>query len=121
YDAGQFDFGRLDIDPAALQGLGIAGFRVLHAVNSPDKPDDEIASFLGATYFRMIGRGQVYGASARGLAIDTAQPSGEQFPRFTEFWIARPARDDNHIDVYALLDSPSVTGAYRFSITPGDD
>lgn len=116
-----FDYGDLGLDPAAFKGLGFAGFRILSALNSPDKPDDEVASFLGATYFRMIGRGQVYGASARGLAIDTALPSGEQFPRFTEFWIARPSRSDQHIQIYALLDSPSVTGAYRFTLTPGED
>lgn len=121
FDPGLFNYGDLQLEPSSLEGIGFAGFRLLSAINSGDKPDDEIASFLGATYFRMIGRGQVYGASARGLAIDTALPSGEQFPRFTEFWIARPARDDNHIDVYALLDSPSVTGAYRFTIKPGED
>lgn len=116
-----FDYGDLGLDSAAFDELGFAGFRLLSALNSPDKPDDELASFLGATYFRMIGRGQVYGASARGLAIDTALPSGEQFPRFTEFWIARPSRGDQHVNIYALLDSPSVTGAYRFTITPGED
>lgn len=121
YDPQQFDFGDLNIDKDALQGLGLAGFRVLHPINHADKLDDEIASFLGATYFRMIGRGQVYGASARGLAIDTALPSGEQFPFFREFWIARPARDDRHLTIYALMDSPSVTGAYRFVLHPGEE
>lgn len=116
-----FDYGDLGLDPAAFEGLGFAGFRILSALNSAEKPDDEVASFLGATYFRMIGRGQVYGASARGLAIDTALPSGEQFPRFTEFWIARPSRTDQHVTIYALLDAPSVTGAYRFTMTPGED
>lgn len=121
FDPATFDYGSLELDPKLLEGLGLAGFRVLHAINNPDKPDDEIASFLGASYFRMIGRGQVYGASARGLAIDTAQPSGEQFPRFTEFWIARPAPEDNFVTIYALMDSPSVTGAYRFIVRPGED
>src|SRR5690606_23450635 len=93
----------------------------LHTINNPEKRDDEIASFLGASYFRMIGRGQVYGVSARGLAIDTAQPSGEQFPRFTEFWVSRPAATDDFLTVYALMDSPNVTGAYRFVIRPGED
>src|SRR5690606_27976669 len=64
---------------------------------------------------------QVYGVSARGLAIDTAVPSGEEFPRFREFWIARPANSDKHLVVYALLDSPRATGAYRFTIIPGED
>ncbi len=121
YNPEQFDFGSLDLDPAAMAGLGLAGFRVLHPINDAAKRDDEIASFLGATYFRMIGRGQVYGASARGLAIDTALPSGEQFPLFREFWIARPAPGDQSLTIYALMDAPSVTGAYRFILYPGDE
>ncbi len=121
FDPATFDYGTLGLDASVLEGLGFAGFRVLHAINNPDKRDDEIASFLGATYFRMVGRGQVYGASARGLAIDTAQPTGEQFPRFTDFWISRPSSRDDFLTVYALMDSPSVTGAYRFVIRPGED
>ncbi|VEA77722.1 glucan biosynthesis protein G [Salmonella enterica subsp. arizonae] len=76
---------------------------------------------LGASYFRVIGAGQVYGLSARGLAIDTALPSGEEFPRFREFWIERPKPTDKRLTVYALLDSPRATGAYRFVIIPGRD
>jgi len=121
FDPALFDYGNLEIDREAMKGLGFAGFRILNAINSPDKPDDEIASFLGATYFRMIGRGQWYGASARGLAVDTALPSGEQFPRFTEFWIVHPAPDAEAVVLYALMDSPSVTGAFRFEIRPGED
>jgi glucans biosynthesis protein len=81
----------------------------------------EIVSMLGASYFRVIGAGQVYGLSARGLAIDTALPSGEEFPRFREFWIERPQPKNNWLVVYALLDSPRATGAYRFIIRPGRD
>lgn len=76
---------------------------------------------LGASYFRVIGAGQVYGLSARGLAIDTALPSGEEFPRFREFWIERPKPTDKRLTIYALLDSPRATGAYRFVIMPGRD
>ena len=74
---------------------------------------------LGASYFRVIGAGQVYRLSARGLAIDTALPSGEEFPRFREFWIERPKPTDKRLTIYALLDSPRATGAYRFVIMPG--
>ncbi|EOD9027979.1 glucan biosynthesis protein G [Enterobacter hormaechei] len=70
---------------------------------------------------RVIGAGQVYGLSARGLAIDTALPSGEEFPRFREFWIERPKPTDKRLTIYALLDSPRATGAYRFVIMPGRD
>lgn len=74
---------------------------------------------LGASYFRVIGMGQVYGLSARGLAIDTALPSGEEFPRFREYWIERPKPLDKRLTIYALLDSPRATGAYRFVVMPG--
>lgn len=76
---------------------------------------------LGASYFRVIGAGQVYGLSARGTAIDTALPSGEEFPRFKEFWIERPKPTDKRLTIYALLDSPRATGAYKFVVMPWRD
>jgi glucans biosynthesis protein len=118
YDAGRFDFGDLKVDPKATEKLGYAGFRVLYPINKDDK-QDEIMTMLGASYFRVIGKGQVYGLSARGMAIDTALPSGEEFPRFTEFWIEKPAADDNHLVIFALLDSPRATGAYKLTLRPG--
>ena len=39
----------------------------------------------------------LYGLSARGLAINTAEPSGEEFPVFTHFWIERPGARANAI------------------------
>lgn len=105
YDRTKFDFGSLKFDENATKDLGYAGFRVLYPINKADK-QDEIATFLGASYFRVVGKGQVYGLSARGLAIDTALPSGEEFPRFREFWIERPKAQDKQLVIYALLDSP---------------
>lgn len=99
--------------------LGFAGFRVLYPLNRPDKAD-ELISFLGASYFRALGTGQFYGVSARGLAIDMAPGRTEEFPAFTAFWIEHPAPDAHAITVYALLDSPSLAGAYRFTIQPGE-
>ena len=80
---------------------------------------DEVAEFLGSSYFRVLGAGQRYGASLRGLAIDTAESTGEEFPRFTEFWLEKPPSLAGGIRLYALLNSPSVAGAYRFVIEPG--
>ena len=117
YDPDRFDFGGLAFDRSATQALGYAGFRVLYPINQPGKLD-EIMSFLGASYFRVIGKGQVYGLSSRGLAIDTAPPGGEEFPNFREFWIQRPAPQDRQLVIYALLDSPRATGAYQFIVTP---
>jgi glucans biosynthesis protein len=96
--------------------LGFAGFRLLYDLN---KPGDELGAFLGASYFRLLCRRAFYGLSARGLAINTAGPGGEEFPVFKEFWVQKPAPDAREVVVCALLDSPSVAGAYRFAITPG--
>ena len=119
FSPSQFDYGRNDFASRVPQSLGYAGLRI-HAPFKTPKYYDEVIVFLGATYFRAVGRDQVFGLSARGLAIDTAQSSGEEFPYFREFWLATPTGKDKEAVVYALLDSPSLTGAYRFTITPGE-
>ncbi|HVS50927.1 MAG TPA: glucan biosynthesis protein [Opitutaceae bacterium] len=98
--------------------LGFAGFRLLYPLNHAG---DELGAFLGASYFRFLCQRSGYGLSARGLAIDTGGPGAEEFPLFTEFWLERPAPNAKTMNVFALLDSPSVTGAYRFTIAPGAD
>jgi glucan biosynthesis protein len=95
-----------------------AGFRLHYPLNRDDYRD-EFAVFQGASYFRCVSAGQIYGLSARGLGVDTAQPNGEEFPLFRKFWIERPSRRAKSIVVHALLDSESVAGAYRFGIYPG--
>lgn len=96
--------------------MGFAGFRILYPLN---KAGDELGAFQGASYFRMLCQNAIYGLSARGLALNTAEPGGEEFPVFTDFWIERPTSTAKSLTVYALLDSPSVAGAYRFVISPG--
>lgn len=120
FDPDAFDYGANKLDPAKLrgQGLGFAGFRLHFPVNTP-KYKDEVLVFLGASYFRALGKGQSFGASARGLAVDTALPTGEEFPRFVEFWIERPKASASALVVYALLDSRRLAGAYRFVLRPG--
>lgn len=118
FDPGAFNYGPHKIDPAKLKGLGFAGFRLMYPVNQ-GKRKDELASFLGASYFRALGRDQWYGLSARGLAVDTGLNSGEEFPRFVEYWIERPGPNDKQITLYALMDSRRLSGAYRFVIKPG--
>jgi periplasmic glucans biosynthesis protein len=118
FDAGLFDYGHNKIDPASLRQVDFNGFRVHFAVNRPDYKD-EVLVFQGASYFRGLGKGQTYGLSARGLAVDTAAPDGEEFPRFVEFWIERPKAKASSLVIYALLDSRRVAGAYRFVLTPG--
>ncbi len=120
YSPDQFNFGDSGVDPSSLQDVdGYAGFRVNHKLTGNSK--QEMMVFLGASYFRAIGGNQRYGSSGRGVAINTALSSGEEFPRFKEFWIAKPKKDDPYLVIYALLDSRSMTGAYRFVVRPGAD
>lgn len=114
-----FDFGRLPVPMEVPNDLGFAGFRLHYQLNV-QQYFDEVITFLAASYFRAVGRDELYGLSARGLAVDTGLPKGEEFPVFREFWLEKPAKGAKQITVYALLDSPSVTGAYRFLIKPGD-
>jgi glucans biosynthesis protein len=118
YSPDLFDFGKLVPRPLPTGDIGFAGIRLLGLINRPDK-FDEIAVFQGASYFRSLGRDQSYGLSARGLALKTAAPEGEEFPIFRSFWVETPIEDGQSIVVHALLDSQSVAGAYRFSIRPG--
>lgn len=104
----------------APEGLGYSGFRVSGPINEPNA-FDEFLVFQGASYFRAVGRGQVYGLSARGLAVRTARPEGEEFPIFTDFWIERPAEGADKIVIHALLQSLSVVGAYTFTAVPGEE
>jgi glucans biosynthesis protein len=98
--------------------LPLSGFRIRSQINSK-KIWDEFLVFQGASYFRAVAQHLLYGLSARGLAINTAEPSGEEFPGFTHFWVEKPAPHATTIVVYALLESDSATGAYRFTVQPG--
>ncbi|WP_372838280.1 glucan biosynthesis protein [Phaeovulum sp.] len=99
---------------------GVAGFRLNAPLNRVDQ-FDEVIAFLGASYFRAVGRGNTYGLSARGLAINTGLGRAEEFPLFSRFWIEKPVPFARQITVYAALESESCTGAYRLVITPGAD
>lgn len=118
YASGDYDFGKNGFQPQQWGDLGHAGLRVHYPLNSPQYKD-ELVVFLGASYFRALGAGQQYGLSARGLAIDTVGGAREEFPRFTEFWLERPAAGAQQLVVYALLESARATGAYRFEVVPG--
>lgn len=120
FNPDDFQYGANKLDTAKLRDIGYAGFRVHYPMNTP-KYKDEVVVFLGASYFRALGKEQRYGLSARGLAIDTGLASGEEFPYFIEFWIERPAALAKELVIYALLDSKSVAGAYRFVLRPGTE
>jgi glucans biosynthesis protein len=117
YDPSMFEFDKAGIDPAVMRDqAGFAGFRVQFATDWKD----DVAAFLGAAYFRAVGGDtRQYGLSARALAVDTAFPRPEEFPRFTSFWFERPAKGQASMTLHALMDSPSIAGALRFQIAPG--
>ncbi len=117
YRADAFTAGPL-ASGALAPDLGFGGFRIHAQINEPGR-FDEFAVFQGASYFRAIPRGGVYGLSARGIEIGSGE-AGEEFPAFRSFFIERPAAGATSITVHALLDGPSLAGAYRFEITPGD-
>lgn len=130
FDTARFRYGdELEGRPVGLPAAaGHAGFRVLHPLNAADRWDEVIA-VLGASYFRLLGPGQVYGLSARGLAVGVASPDGEEFPDFTHHWLLQPPSSAAAtgpaeaapavLRWVSLLEGPSVVGAYRFTLRPG--
>ncbi len=115
YAANLFDYGRNRFERPLPVNTGFAGFRLHYPLNDP-KVHDEIISFLGASYFRFLGQGQKYGLSARGLSIGVGAKETEEFPVFREFWVEQPEPSADRAVIHALLDSESLTGAYRFDL-----
>lgn len=119
FDSGLFNYGKQQIPAGTPPPPGYAGWRARCHLNSPDYMD-EFLVFLGASYFRAIPAKAPYGLSARGLSINSGLPGvPEEFPDFQKSWLERPAGDGGQLVVHALLDGPSVAGAYQFKITPG--
>ena len=117
YDPALFDYGHSGMKPGdAPPDLGFAGFNLFfHTDWSRDR-----AAFQGASYFRAVDASRQYGMSHRGLAVDCGLPQPEEFPDFVAYYLERPTKGSNVVTLYGLLDSPSVTGAYRFVITVAD-
>ncbi len=115
-----FDYGDLHIQKEIPANTGYAGFRILYPLNRTNQLD-ELGAFLGASYFRLLGKDQRYGPSARGLALDCGESDRpEEFPIFTDWWLGKPQKEDKDLTLYAILDSVRCTGAYEFNIYPGE-
>jgi periplasmic glucans biosynthesis protein len=114
-----FTYGRNKFGDKIPADLGFAGFRIAFPLHRKGE-FNHVMVFAGASYFRAVSKREVFGLSARGVAIDTGLPNGEEFPFFKEFWLERPAPSAHEMKVHALLDSPSLTGAYSFTIQPGE-
>jgi glucans biosynthesis protein len=108
-----FTFGDTGLDQKLPDDLGFSGFRLQ---DGPEATKDWMA-FLGGSYFRSSGELDQYGLSTRGVAIDPALPTPEEFPRFIEFWLEPGAPESTEFTVNALLDGPSVAGAFRIVCT----
>jgi glucans biosynthesis protein len=119
YDGSLFDYGRNKFSRPLPRSLGFAGLRIHYPVNQPDVLD-ELAVFLGATYFRFLGRGQHYGLSARALAINSGGVP-EEFPFFRELFVEEPKADALSITLHGLFDSPSACGSCSFTIYPQEN
>jgi glucans biosynthesis protein len=103
------------------RGAGFAGFRFQESRRAnPQQLDwhkNDWVAFLGASYFRAIGELYQYGLSARGVAVNVASPNHpEEFPDFTSFYFEPPTDTSREVVVYAALEGPSITGAYRFAM-----
>ena len=120
YDPSYFHMPQDSVARQLPQGAGFAGFRIQEPRDGTlDWRRNDWVAFLGGAYFRAIGELYQYGLSARGLAVDTAVATKpEEFPDFTKFYIEKPEAADT-VTVYALLDGPSVTGAYKFVLARG--
>ncbi len=115
-----FDYGKLKIQNQIPANTGYAGFRILYPLNKTNQLD-ELGAFLGASYFRLLGKDQRYGLSARGLALNCGgSDRPEEFPIFTDWWLGKPQPGDNQLQLFAILDSVSCVGAYEFLIRPGE-
>ena len=123
YDKAYFNMPVDSPAQALAEGSGFAGFRLhesrLGDQNTLDWRQNDWVAFLGASYFRAVGEKHQYGISARGIALNVAQAGvPEEFPNFTHIWFEAPSENRNeHLTLYALLDGPSLCGAYRFVLS----
>lgn len=118
FDRAHFEYGELKVPADAKNPVGYAGFRVL-APDSLVKQPFEFMVFMGASYFRAVTTELGYGISARGIAVNTVGGEPEEFPDFTHFWFQQPKPGDASFKLLALLNGPSITGAYEFESLPG--
>lgn len=118
FDKSLFTWPSQQLESKISNNLGYAGFKLTFPLNEPGARNQFLV-FAGASYFRGVARDQNFGLSARGVAIDTGLLGGEEFPEFTDFWLVRPSPNAHVMQLYALLDGASLTGAYRFVVYPG--
>lgn len=118
YNKGDFTYPSKELERKIPPRLGYAGFKLTYPLKGT-RDHDQFLVFAGASYFRGVGKHNVFGISARGIAVNTGLSSGEQFPDFIEYWLERPNPEADRMTFYALLNGRSLSGAYRFAVAPG--
>lgn len=119
FDKDNFMFTDSELQKLVPPDLGYAGFKLTFPFNA-ENVQNQFLVFAGASYLRGVGKENAFGISARGIAVDTGLPSGEQFPAFIEYWLEKPNPKAKEMTLWGLLDGPSLSGAYQFHVVPGD-
>lgn len=119
FNKADFTYPNSEVEQQVPADLGYAGFKLTFPLAGEDI-QNQFLVFAGASYYRAVSRDTNFGLSGRGLALNTGLPGGEEFPAFTEYWLETPEAGDTSFSFHALLDTRSMTGAYRFTVTPGD-
>jgi glucans biosynthesis protein len=124
YSPGFFNFGNLAINPPLPATLPYAGFYLRYPIPTATEKTPNVLngffSVLGGNYFRVLAQDQVYGLSGRAVAVNTGiEGKPEEFPQFTDWWLHEPEPNATQLTLDAVLDSPSLTGAYEFKLRPG--
>ena len=117
YETRLYEFGKLNPSPK-IGDIGFSGFRVVRGRGGQGAA--EVATFQGTNFYRALADGQVAGMMARALAIKVADAKGEEMPFFRQIWIEKPSAIADLLVVHAVIDSDSLTGAFRFTIRPGE-
>lgn len=120
FSKSDFTYPTIEVEQQVPADLGYAGFKLTFPLAGEDI-QNQFLVFAGASYYRAVSRDTNFGLSGRGLALNTGLPGGEEFPSFTEYWLETPKPGDKSFSFHALLDTRSMTGAYRFTVTPGDE
>lgn len=119
FDSSMFKYGDSQPPESVPLPTGFSGFRIATPL-SPTSTRQEFMVFMGASYFRASPKALNYGISGRGIAVNTIGSQPEEFPDFTKFWMESPQPGETEFQVLALLDGPSITGAYQFIVKPGE-
>ena len=117
YDPARCDFGTLKPPPASAH-LGFTGFRILRR-----RDDGQLlpaASLVNASILAGIAPNQAWGAISRPLSVHLPDQIGEEPSQMRAVWIEQPRSVATELVMHALVDTPSLAGAIRFTLRADD-